>query len=167
MDRDGFAPAFGRADANPHCRGHQRTLSLAGLPRRVDHVRLIEPPPCRRARHDTQRALPGLWPGERIHARPVGARPTGPHGFVRTPRSFAAVDIPGVRGGTFATGINDGIQLVRCFGDSRGAHGFVDTGGGFATIGVPFAYGINDTRAIVGNYVNVWAPPLSCWQGAT
>lgn len=75
--------------------------------------------------------------------------------------SFTTIDVPGALL-TFATGINDGGQIVGIFQDALGNdHGFLDSGGSFTTIDVPgaipgttFVSGINDSGQIVGSFTS-------------
>lgn len=82
------------------------------------------------------------------------------HGVTYNGSFSADIDAPGATGGTFATGLSDGGELVGYFIDGSGVHGFVYVDGVFTTIDVPGALGItqilgiNNRHQVAGYYVN-------------
>jgi PEP-CTERM motif len=69
--------------------------------------------------------------------------------------TFTSIDLPGATI-TFATGINNGGQIVGSYFDAT-YHGFLDSGGRFTSINVPgatdtYLTGINNGGQIVGYY---------------
>jgi probable HAF family extracellular repeat protein len=74
-----------------------------------------------------------------------------------TTYTFASFDVPGAAS-TYATGINNGGQIVGPFWDNVGSHGFLlDIDGSFTAIDAPGSRGtypssINDAGQIVGEF---------------
>ena len=73
--------------------------------------------------------------------------------------TYSTFDIPLVLS-TEPSGINDAGQIVGRYQDSGGVHSFLFSGGTFTALNDPsatgptFAYGINNSVQIVGNYDN-------------
>ena len=82
-------------------------------------------------------------------------------GFLRG-AGFTTIDPPGSsQNGSEAVGLNNRGQIVGIFSTNRGGtDAFLFSGGSFTTLVVPggatstFAFGINDTRQVVGFYIN-------------
>ena len=84
------------------------------------------------------------------------------HGYLYNNGIFTTIDDPAAPNATFSTGINDKGQIVGFYIDATGFHGFEDTNGTFTTINDPnaagfggsFAYAINDSVQVVGQFGN-------------